>query len=190
MTLTNGAQLWSCGNFNPQANRMWPAIATPVIVDEIAVVAYGRNDRRDPRLYGVRLTGEGDVTAHGHLWQRDDVGTFVPSPVAYDGRVYLVGDAGNIECLDPKTGQTVWTHHLPKNRANYYASPLIAGGKLYAAREDGVVFVVGIHDDRAELLSENDFEESVIGTPVPASGRIFIRGTNHLFCLAAPAVTD
>ena len=59
---TDGQVSWSCGNFNPDANKLWPAIATPVIVGDMVVIAYGRNDRGIPRLHGIRLTGSGDVT--------------------------------------------------------------------------------------------------------------------------------
>ena len=66
------------------------------------------------------------------------------------------------------------------------ASPLVAGGKLYAPREDGVVFVASIVDGQFKLLSENDMQESVIGSPVPAMDRILIRGEKHLSCFASP----
>ena len=183
---TDGQVHWSCGNFNPDANKLWPAIATPVIVGDMAVVCYGRNDRNQPRLHGIRLSGSGDVTATNHVWRRDDVGTFVPSPVAYQGRVYLVRDRGEVECIDPVTGKTIWSDAFPKGRAAFYASPVIAGGKLYAPREDGVVFVASVTDDRFQLLAENDMDQPVIGSPVPVLNRIFIRGEKHLFCFASP----
>jgi outer membrane protein assembly factor BamB len=180
-----GKVLWSCGNFNPESKKLWPSISTPVIVGDMAVIAFGRNDRGIPRLHGIRLDGSGDVTETNHVWQRDDVGTFVPSPVAYRGRVYLVRDRGEVECLDPATGETIWNAVFPKHRSNYYASPLIAGGHLYAPREDGVVFVASVADDKFDLLAENDMDESVIGSPVPAANRIFLRGENHLFCVTS-----
>jgi outer membrane protein assembly factor BamB len=182
----NGQVLWSCGNFNPESNKLWPAISTPLIVDDMAVIAFGRNDRGKPKLHGIRLGGSGDVTATNHVWKREDVGTFVPSPVAYKGRVYLVGDRGKVECLDPATGKTIWKDAFPKNRAAFYASPLIAGGNLYAPREDGVVFVAKVTDDRFELAAENNMKESVIGSPVPVLNRLFIRGEKHLFCVSSP----
>lgn len=179
---SDGEMTWSCGGFNPDASKLWPAIATPVIFGDIAVIAYGRNDRGVPRLFGVSLTGKGDVTATNHVWKRDDVGTFVPTPTAYKNRLILVRDRGEVECLDPQTGKTIWTGAFPKNRSNFYASPLVAGDKLYAPREDGVVFVAGIANDKLEILSENNMGESVIGSPVPTSGNILIRGVKHLFC--------
>lgn len=181
----DGKVLWSCGNFNPEEKKLWPSISTPVIVGDMAVIAFGRNDRGIPRLHGIRMDGSGDVTETNHVWQRDDVGTFVPSPVAYRGRVYLVRDRGKVECLDPATGKTIWNAAFPKHRTNYYASPLIAGGQLYAPREDGVVFVASVADDSFKLLAENDMNESVIGSPVPSSNRIFLRGEKHLFCVTS-----
>jgi hypothetical protein len=181
----DGAVTWSCGNFNPDANKLWPAIATPVIVFDRAVIAYGRNDRGIPRLHGIQLKGSGDMTEKAHVWKRDDVGTFVPSPVVYDHRVILVRDKGEVAAIDPITGKTIWEGAFPKHRTNYYASPLVAGGKLYAPREDGVVMVASVKDDKFELLSENNMGESVIGSPVPVPGtnRLLIRGEKHLFCL-------
>jgi outer membrane protein assembly factor BamB len=182
---SDGQVAWSCGNFNPDGNKLWPAIVTPVIVGDMAVIAYGRNDRKIPRLHGIRLTGNGDVTQTNHVWKRDDVGTFVPTPVGYKGRVILVRDQGEVASIDPATGKTIWENAFPKNRANYYASPLIAGDLLYAPREDGTVFVANVADDKFELLSENNMAESVIGSPIPAANRILIRGERHLFCVSS-----
>jgi outer membrane protein assembly factor BamB len=135
-------------------------------------------------MHGIRLAGSGDVTSTNHVWLRDDVGTFVPTPVVYQGRVYLVRDRGEVACLDPSTGKTIWEAAFPKNRANFYASPLIAGDKLYAPREDGTVFVASVANDQFKLLSENNMGESVIGSPVPMGNKILIRGEKHLFSLS------
>ena len=141
-------------------------------------------------MHGIRLDGSGDVTTSNHVWGRDDVGTFVPSPAVYGGWVYLVRDRGEVECIDPTTGKTIWSDAFPKGRAAFYASPIIAGGNLYAPREDGVVFVASVANDRLELLAENDLEEPVIGSPVPVQNRILIRGEEHLFCLGLSSDGD
>jgi outer membrane protein assembly factor BamB len=180
-----GKLLWSCGGFNPDSEAMWPVIASPVIAGDIAVVAFGRNDRRNPRLHGIRIGGQGDVTVTHRIWSRTDTGTFVPTPAEYQGRIYLVRDRGEVECISPDTGKALWSHSLPRSRSAFYASPLIAGGNLYAAREDGVVFVAKI-DDEFELLAENHMNEKVIASVVSASNRLFIRGEHHLFCVGAP----
>lgn len=180
----NGEILWSCGDFNPESHKLWPSIATPVVSADIAVIAYGRNDRGIPRLHGIRLGGDGDLTATHRVWKRDDVGTFVPTPAAHNGKFYIVGDKGRVTCIDPLTGETLWTDAFPKHRANFYGSPLIAGGKLYAVREDGALFVADIRNG-FKLLAENDMGESVIASPVAVDNRLLIRGTQTLFCIAA-----
>jgi outer membrane protein assembly factor BamB len=183
----NGSVLWSCGGFNPDSKKLWPAIATPVIVGQMAVICYGRNDRGQPRLHGIRLTGSGDVTASNRVWLRQDIGSFVPTPVAYRGRVYLVRDRGEVECIDPATGKTIFSETFPKGRAAFYASPIIAADNLYAAREDGTVFVASVANDRFKLLAENEINEPLIGSPIAALNCILIRGQDHLFCLGAQA---
>jgi outer membrane protein assembly factor BamB len=182
---SDGQVTWTCGNFNPDANKLWPAIVTPVIVGDIAVVAYGRNDRGTPRLHGIRLTGSGDVTASNHVWLRDDVGTFVPTPAVHKGQVILVRDRGEVASIDPATGKTNWEDAFPKSRSNFYASPLIAGDRLFAPREDGVVFVASVAGNQFKLLAENAMGESVIASPVPLGNRILLRGEKHLFCVTS-----
>jgi len=180
-----GQLLWICGNFNPEQNQLWPTIASPVVIDDMVVVAYGRADRGTPRLFGVRLAGTGDVTATNHVWQRDDIGSFVPTP-AIDGKQLIVlGDRGEIEGLDPNTGQTIWRQRFPQARANFYASPLLIGRQLYTVREDGVAFVSRLQDRRLEILQENDFKQAIIGSPVPMGDAILFRGETELFCVGA-----
>jgi hypothetical protein len=180
---TDGSLLWSCGDFNPQAVANWPAVASPVVAGDIAIVACGRADRGQPRLYGVKLGGSGDVTLSHRVWKREDTGTFVPTPAEYHTHVYLLRDRGEVECLDPLTGKTQWQGAFPKASPNYYASPLVAGDSLYAIREDGAIFVARIKD-KFEVVSESRLGEHVIASPVAISDRLFIRGERHLFCFA------
>ena len=175
-----GAVLWSAGDFNPGNNKNWVAVSSPVLAGEMAVVPYGRGSR----LHGIKLGGSGDVTATHRAWKREDTGTFVPTPAEYKGKVYLVRDRGEVECIDPVSGKTEWTGQLPKNAANYYSSPTIAAGKVYAAREDGVVFVARI-EGKFEVLAENHMGERVIAAPVPVGNRLLLRGEKTLFCIAA-----
>ncbi|MDP7638730.1 MAG: PQQ-binding-like beta-propeller repeat protein [Candidatus Hydrogenedentes bacterium] len=179
----DGNMIWSCGGFNPEGEDLWPAIGSPVISGEVVVVPYGRTLRRKPRLHGIRLGGSGDITDTHRLWKREDTGPFVPSPAEYEGRVYTVRDGGEVDRIDPKTGESVWTGELPgKGNLRFYASPLIAGGHLYAARVDGTIFVVGIEGE-FEIVSEIKMNDEIVASPIAVSGRLLIRTTHHLFCI-------
>lgn len=179
----SGKLLWSAGGFNPGGTANWPAIASPLIVNRLAIVPVGRDDRpRQAQVHAIRLGGSGDVSETHRAWIRDDVGVFVPSPAEYGGRIYLLRHKGEIVCLDPKTGHTVWSESLPKDRAPYYSSPVIANGVLYALREDGVLFAARV-GKRCEILGETVLGERVVSSPAPAGNRLLVRGDKHLFCL-------
>ena len=180
----DGKLLWSAAGFNPNSGKNWPAVATPVLVGDVAVIPFGRSDRGNPLLYGVKLGKVGELESTNHLWSRNDTGTFVPSPTVWRKNVYLLRDRGEVEALDPLTGKTVWKDGFPKSSANFYGSPVISSGKLYAVREDGVVFVAGV-DGKFEVLAENNMGERVIATPVLLNGRILMRGEKNLFCLGS-----
>lgn len=182
----DGNMIWSCGNFNPEGTAFWPAIASPVICNDVAIIAFGRADRRHPRLYGVRMGGEGDVTETNHLWRLTDVGTFIPTPVPFNDHVYLISDRGDVERLDPQTGKSVWSGTFPEGRSSFYASPLIAGGHLYAPRIDGKVFVIKLSDS-LEIVSEIDMKDRIIASPIALSDRLLIRTERHLYCFGDSA---
>jgi outer membrane protein assembly factor BamB len=179
----NGKQIWKAGGFNAEQTGFWPQIASPVIAGDFAVVAIGRDDRGQGKIAGIKLGGKGDVSESHRAWIRSDIGVFCASPIEYKGRVYLLRHKGEIVCLDPANGKTIWSANLPEHRTAYYASPVIANGILYAAREDGVIFT-GRVGDRFELLGENPTGERIVASPTPAADRLFVRGDNNLFCFA------
>jgi outer membrane protein assembly factor BamB len=124
------------------------------------------------------------MTAVNRLWIQNDAASFVPTPAQHKGRVYILRDRGEIECIDPATGKSDWTGKLPRKNFSFYSSPTVADGKIYAAREDGTLFVAKV-DGGFELLSENDMGERLVASPVPVGDRLLIRGEQHLFCIGS-----
>lgn len=178
---SNGQLLWSCAGFNPEQKQNWPAVASAVVSSDTLVVPYGRGEF----LAGIRLGGRGDVSKTHRLWTREGLGSFVPTPAVYEGRVYVLGDRGQVSCVDPDSGETLWSDSLPRHRSKYYSSPTVADGKLYAAREDGVIFVAQI-EGGFKILSENDMGEKMIASPVAVGDRLLLRGERHLFSVGTP----
>ncbi|MGI9244035.1 MAG: PQQ-binding-like beta-propeller repeat protein, partial [Verrucomicrobiales bacterium] len=176
----DGKLLWECGGFNPENKGMWRVIASPAMSDGIAAVPYGRTDF----VAGVKVGGKGNTTMSHRIWEREGFGADCPSPVAKDGRVYILTDRGAIHCLDLKSGEDIWDEALPRAGAKFFSSPILAGDLLYAGREDGAFFCVKILDDGFELLTETDLGESVIAAPVPVDGRLIVRAGDKLFCFS------
>lgn len=172
-----GELLWESAGFNPANEGNWRTISSAAIDNGIALVSYGRG----AFLAAVRLGREGDITETNWLWDHDDYGTDVPTPVVFDGKAILLDDRGKLVCLEIQSGKELWSESLPKNRNKYYASPVLAGDILYSTREDGVIFVGQVTPDGFKLLSENNMEDRTIATPVPVQNGLLIRGEKHLF---------
>ena len=179
---SNGKMIWSCGEYNPDKSQYWPVIASPVVVGDVAVMGFARADRNQAQLHGVRLGGSGDVTATHKLWDRDDTGTFIPTPAIYEGKVYVVHDRGQVDCIDPETGISIWSGEFPKGKGNFYPSPIIAGGHIYAIRESGIVYVLKL-SDKFELVSEIDMQDKIIATPAAVDGKLIIRTEKYLYLI-------
>jgi outer membrane protein assembly factor BamB len=177
---SNGSILWSCAGFDSGGKANWVAVASPVIVGNVAVVPYGRGSK----LAGVKMGGNGDVTQSHRIWEKDDIGSFVPTPAANQGTVYVLRDRGEVVAVDPKSGEVRWKANFPKHRSSYYASPVIADSKLYATREDGTILVADISAE-FKLLAQNDLGERMIASPVPVGDRLLLRGEKHLFCVSS-----
>jgi outer membrane protein assembly factor BamB len=176
-----GKLLWESGDFNPRNQGMWRTIASAAVSDGVAVVPYGRGEF----LAGVRVGGSGDITKSNRLWEVPRIAGDVPTPVIDDHKVYVVNDRGGITCVDLKSGNELWKAELQKNRNKYYASPVLAGNKLYNTREDGVIFVGEVSDSGYKDLAMNEMGERIIATPVPIRGGLLVRGEQHLFWIAS-----
>jgi outer membrane protein assembly factor BamB len=179
----NGKLLWEYSGFNAQNQSNWRTIASAVATDRIAVVPYGRGDW----LVGIRLDGAGGDIAKSRAWEKSgrQSSADVPTPAIRDGKVYLLTDAGQIDCLALETGDGLWSATLPKNRNRFYASPVLAGNKMYCAREDGDVFVGEVSDAGYQQLAANQMGERIFATPIPIRGGLLLRGEEHLFFAAS-----
>ncbi len=173
----DGEMHWFSTGFNPKQKKNWVVVGSQVVVGDIAIVPYGRGTH----MKGVRMGGTGDITESNLLWTRTDTGCFVPSPAVAHGKVYVLRDRGEVHCIDPKTGNSHWEDAFPRASSSYYGSPTVAGNKLYAPREDGVILIADISKG-FKFLGEFDMGERVIASPVPVNDKILIRGEKNLLC--------
>jgi outer membrane protein assembly factor BamB len=176
--VATGEMVFESGGFNPDNQGMWRVIASAAVGQGVAIVPHGRGNL----LAAVALDGQGVVTESHRLWTKEIDGPDVPTPLVTGDRVLVLGDAGNLTCLDIRSGQVVWTAKIPGNRrTKFYASPVLAGDTLFCAREDGKIYVGQVRDEGFTQLAENEMGETLIATPVPIRGGLLIRGAEHLF---------
>ena len=174
-----GNELWRVSGLNPTGQQYFRSIASAVVADGIVVAPYARGKT----ITAIRMGGTGDVTASHIAWAKNDLGTDVPTPAAFEGKVYLCSDKGELTCLDAKTGEKLWSGQAEKKNQSFSASPIVAGGHVYLTREDGKIFVHEIGTE-FKVVGENELKgESVVATPVFVDGKIYIRTLEHLYCI-------
>ena len=133
-------------------------------------------------MLAVKLGGEGDVTETHVRWRYDKSLPDVPSPLVYNGVVFLFKNGGIATSLDAETGKAIKIGRLTGALDNYYASPIGVDGKVYIASERGKVAVISA-EGKWEVLAVNDFGSDIYATPAIADGRMFIRTRDALYAI-------
>lgn len=139
-------------------------------------------------LEGELILAAGGLTAIGLkpgatpevLWSQ---GNLRPGPasVAVDANsLYLINRGGVLTAASRESGDIEWKKRL---KGSFWASPLIAGGRLYAVNQEGTAFVVDLAD-KGKILAENPFGEDIYGSPVAADKALFVRSNGKLWKVA------
>ena len=173
--LTSGKELWRAGGLNPERNRFYRTIASPVVEDEMVYVP-----TRVKPLLAFKVGGRGDITDSHRVWSTKN-GPDVPTPVTDGKHFYILNDKGIMSCLDAKTGQEIWVRQRVEP-GTYSASPVLADGKIYVLSEDGVTTVVQA-GPQFVILSKNDLQGYTLSSPAISDGQIFIRTEDYLYCI-------
>lgn len=149
-------------------------------------------DRRDWGLYqakrsvvnGVnafRLGGKGDMTGKSEVWKYEKSLPNVPSPLLYQGVLYLLKEGGIMTSLDAKTGKVLKQARLSGAPGLYFASPIAADGKLYTISEEGKMALIKAGGEW-EIQKIIDLGDGVHATPAIVDGRIYVRTHHALYC--------
>jgi outer membrane protein assembly factor BamB len=133
-------------------------------------------------MLAVKPGGTGDITATHVAWSFRKGLPYVPSPLCYDGRIYLVKDGGLMTSVDAKTGEPIYTQErLTGALGSYYASPVAADGRIYVASRGGKLTVLKAGGDKPEILHQADFGERILATPGLVGERLYLRTEKRLW---------
>jgi outer membrane protein assembly factor BamB len=136
-------------------------------------------------LLAVKPGGAGDITETHVAWKFNKGLPYVPSPLAYRGRVYMVKDGGMASCFDAKTGAPIYTQERLGALGNYYASPVAADGRVFFTSVDGKVTVIKAGSDKIETTHQVDFGERIAPTMALVENRIYLRTATKLYAFEA-----
>jgi outer membrane protein assembly factor BamB len=153
-------------------------IGTPVLASGLLVFYCGEGG--DSR-YGIALKpgGAGDVTGTAKAWEMKKSLPYVPSMLTKDGLLFWVHDNGLACCADAKTGEMFWEERLFGDKVT--ASPVLIGDRILVIAEKGEVAVLKAAKGY-ELLAKKRVPEGVFASPAISAGKLYVRGTGHLFC--------
>ena len=128
----------------------------------------------------IRPGGHGDVTGTHVVWKATRGLPYVPSPLYYEGRIYLVKNGGLASCFDAPTGEVLYQEERLGALGDYYSSPVAAAGKICAASQPGVV-VIYRASDTLEVLARNSLGEPILATPAIVDGHLYVRTKSQLY---------
>jgi outer membrane protein assembly factor BamB len=180
---STGKQLWTLG---PNSEV---TVGTPVAGDGLIYVTGGYPPVRP--IYAVKPTAAGDMTVtkeqpttDGVAWSNTE-GTYIPTPLLYQGILYTCNNNGVLTAYDAKTGERLYRSRVGGG-GSFSASPIAADGRLYITSEDGDVFVIRAGKTYEEL-ARNPMKEIIMSTPAISDGLIVIRTIGHLYGIGEPA---
>ena len=176
-----GKELWRLG----RSSKI--TAPTPIFADDKFVIASGRAPERP--IFVVRAGARGDLTlpegktaSDAVLWSRTGRGSYMPTPLAFDGILYVLANNGLLDAYDLRTGEEVYRQRLPLVGSGFSASPIAADGKLYLANEDGEMLVVAA-GRKFEYLGANSMGELLMATPALSEGVMYVRSSQSLFAV-------
>jgi outer membrane protein assembly factor BamB len=131
-------------------------------------------------LFAIKLGGKGDVTATHVLWRHEKSLPNIPSPLLYQGVLYVLREGGVVTALDPKTGKVLKQGRLTGALDSYFASPVAGDGKIYTVSQEGKLSVIQA-GSQWEILAVNDMKEECWATPAIADSGVYVRTKSALY---------
>ena len=117
------------------------------------------------------------------VWQLENHAPYVPTPVSDGKTLFVLSDRGVLQAVDPRSGQSKWEK---KFQGNFYASPLLIGGRLFCFSRDGEGYAIEV-DKEARVLAISDLRPGdevtwVDASPAVAHNSLYLRVGARLDC--------
>ncbi len=176
-----GAERWRLGGSSKIT------APTPVFGDGLIIVVSGRAPERP--IFAINPNAEGDITLRDGAtsnkfvaWSKTRRGGYMPTPLIYQGHVYVLNNDGLLGCYELQSGLERYQDRIPHRSFGFSASPVAADGKIYLAGEDGLVFVVQA-GPILKLVATNPMGEPLMASPALSGHAMYLRGSRHLFAI-------
>ena len=177
-----GKELWRLG----RSSKI--TAPTPIASGDLLVVASGRAPERP--IFVVKAGSRGDLTLNegqtssaAIAWTRSGRGSYMPTPLAYQGILYVLANNGVLDAYDLQTGDEIYRQRLPVVGSGFSASPVAADGKIYLSNEDGEILVIQA-GRTFKHLATNSMGELLMATPALSNGTMFVRSSTSVSAIS------
>lgn len=167
--LLSGADLVS--GYDPDTGRrLWQvagsskATCGTMVWNEDTVFASGGFPNKE--TLAVRVTGEPKV-----LWRHAEA-CYEQSLLYHEGHVYIYNDTGIMICRETESGEERWKVRLG---GPVSASPILAGGRIYATNERGITHVFAPDPEKFTRLAENTLGAEGFATASFVGDAVYLR---------------
>lgn len=183
-----GRELWKLGG-SSKITAPTPFLAPTGQGEQggLIVVASGRAPERP--IFAVRPGSRGDLTLQKDqssstaiAWSKTGRGSYMPTPLVYDGVLYVLANNGVFDAYDLETGQEIYRQRLDPVGSGFSASPVAADGRIYLPSEDGEIIVVAAGRE-FKRIAVNSMGELLMATPALSDGVMYVRSSGSLFAI-------
>ena len=129
------------------------------------------------QLLAIRPGGKGDVAASHVAWRFGKGAPNKPSILLVGDVIFMVNDGGIVAAVEAKTGEMVWRGRID---GTYSASPIVAGGRIYAFNEDGKTTVLEAGRE-FKVLAENFLADGFMSSPAVDGRALYLRTRTHVY---------
>jgi outer membrane protein assembly factor BamB len=174
----SGKSVWNFTINWPDPKKKLRMIGAPIYAGGL-LICYAGEGGTGRYMFAIKPSGTGDISATAKVWDANKNSPYVPSMLVKGEYLYWVHDDGRVGCTELKTGKNVWDETLFGNGVT--ASPVLVGDRIVAISEKGQIAILKA-DKEYELPTKVELGEGVYATPAVSDGKVYIRGTTHLFC--------
>jgi outer membrane protein assembly factor BamB len=176
-----GEELWRLGG-----SSMITA-PTPIFTEDFIVVTSGR--RPEQPIFVLRPGARGDITLDSDqttsehvVWSLQRRGPYMPTPLIYDGILYVLSNNGVFDAYDLESGEEIYRSRVPHLGSGFSSSPVAADGRIYLSNEDGDMVVLAVGRE-FEHVATNPMGELLMATPAISEGVMYVRSMNSVFAI-------
>ena len=173
--------LWWCEGLHHGGGDL--AYSSPLLVGDTCFMTGGFSG---PAI-GFSLASKDGVGVSGdltpsRLWRTEKNPQSIGSGIVVGDHVIRPNAGpGTLECLDPQTGNVVWTNRGPGG--NMWASIVVAEDRAYATSQNGTTVVFRPSAAGYEELARNRLDDSTNATPALTDGKIVFRMDHAVICI-------